>query len=381
MSKKQLPEYSQLTGRWFNAQTTAFMNILRNILCPERFSAEVSISPEDYPAIVDLSWRHKTDYYVHAWFQNIEKGIPSEITQKLKDRINRQAARGLLRLNELLQLCRQFNEQSLKYVVIKGPHLAQLLYSKKAVKFSVDLDFLMASEKDIDIFRKELLKTGYKCVEQGMKAQTWKQKMITLARREIHFVKAGAGIAIDLHTRPFANTLFTKGLYSGFFSDIEQVIFEGVTIPVLPDEKYFVYLCYHGACHQFSRLAWLMDIRRFYELRKSSMEAERIIRLAELLKVKKSLALAFYMMNLLFGTEIPGFLTNELQKVKLYKALANACFRSINLKSGEDLTIKARVIRLMFLLSITTGVFGKIDLIISVMMRHLLKLVRPNGSQ
>lgn len=381
MSKRQLPEYSQLAGRWFNAQTTAFINILRNILYPDRFNADISISQEDYPAIVDLSWRHKTDYYIYAWFQTIETGIPSEIGQKLKNRINRQAARGLLRLNELLQLCRQFNEQGLKYVVIKGPHMAQLLYGKKAVKFSVDLDFLMASEDDVNIFCNNLLKTGYHCVERGLKTRAWKQKMIILARREIHFAKVGAGIAIDLHTRPFANTLFTKGLYSGFFSDIEQVIFEGVTIPVLPDEKYFVYLCYHGACHQFSRLAWLMDIRRFYELRKNSMEAERIIGLTELLKVKKSLALAFYMMNLLFGTEIPGFLTNELQKVKLYKALVYSCFRSINLKLGEDLKLKARVARLIFLLRITTGIFGKVDLIISVLMRYLLKLVRPNGSQ
>ncbi len=373
MSKKQLPDYKQFAGRYFDAQTAAFINILRSTLTPETSESEFRISLDDYPAMAELSWKHKTDYYLYAWFQQMQTEIPDDIKQKVKGRISRQAARGLIRLNELLQVCRKFNEQGLKYVVIKGPHLAQLLYGKRAVKFSVDLDFLITSETDIDVFRRNLLKMGYDCLEKEMKGRKWKRKMFLLAKREMHFVKFGAGFVIDLHTRPFANTLFTRGLYKGFFSDVKQVMFEGMMIPVLPDEKYFVFLCHHGACHQFSRLAWLMDIKRFYELRKSAMDTEKIIRLAESLKVKKSLALAFYMMHLLTETGIPDYIKNELKNIRLFKALAAACFRSIAGKTGDDLMLNARITRLLYMLKITEGVIGKIDLIISILLRYCIK--------
>jgi hypothetical protein len=376
MSRSQLPDFKHFSGRYFNAQLDAFIQMLRSILYRGYHKSDLKMLPDDYSATIDLSWRHKTDYYLYVWFQTMETVIPLPIAQKLKDRINRHTARGLLRLKELLQLCRQFNVQELKYVVIKGPHLAQMLYGKMAVKVSVDLDFLMASQNDIDVFHESLLKMGFYCVEWGINKRSWRRNIILMARREIHYIKAGEGFAVDLHTRPFANTLFTIKQYAGFFTDIQHVMFEGVVIPVLPDEKYFVYLCHHGACHQFSRLAWLMDIRRYYETRKGSMDAEKIIELAESLKIKKSLVLAFYMMNLLFETEIPDYIRPELRRVKLYKALAAVCFRSIAYKTGDDLTLIARIMKILFMLRITKGIAGKVELIICVLMRKLVKFIR-----
>jgi len=82
------------------------------------------------------------------------------------------------------------------------------------------------------------------------------------------------------------------------------------------------------------------------------------------------------MMNLLFETEIPSYVAHELRKIKLYKALAGVCFRSIAYKTGDDLTLRARIIRILFLFKITEGITGKIDLIISVLMRKLVKFIR-----
>ncbi len=51
--------------------------------------------------------------------------------------------------------------------------------------------------------------------------------------------------------------------FSDVFNDLETFDLDGHPVTIFAREQYLVYLCYHGALHQFSRLGWLMDIRAF----------------------------------------------------------------------------------------------------------------------
>lgn len=334
-----------------------------------------NVDKDEYARLSALSTRHATDYSLFRYFQkNPSPDLAGEI-KNLHAKITQQAIKSLRQLNELIALCRNLNEKGLCYAVIKGPHLARMLYGKEAVKVSVDLDIMVVNTDDLAAFHEVFLRAGYACSEQKLMTGNWKQKFFVSAKREVHYFSREARCAVDLHVKPLANTILTAHRYRNFFRDIRQEAFESITIPVLPTEKYFVYLCYHAACHRFSRLAWLLDIMHFYRQKKDVMDMNRVIAVAVSLHMKRSLWLAFAMMHLLFEVEIPEKTISFSERDKPFAWMMKTCLRAISCGREEDLTLNARFDRMVYLISLNKGLVGKVDVVLSMVMRHLVLLL------
>ncbi|MBN1413642.1 MAG: nucleotidyltransferase family protein [Bacteroidales bacterium] len=332
------------------------------------------LNQDEFEKLAALSGRHKTDYYLFTYFQQFPHIVPSEQLQQLKNRMTRQAMRSLVQMNELKSLCKSLNQKGISYAVIKGPHLARMLYGNAAVKVSVDLDVLMVNPDDLACFHEVLTAIGYACVEQHLMNDTWKKRLYISAKRELHYFNRMAGCTVDLHVKPLVNTILTAHRYRDFFEDIELVAFEGIMLPVLPAEKDFVYLCYHAACHRFSRLAWLMDIRNFYVQKRDLLNEEKILSIARSLRIERTVCLAFIMLNILFNVDIPKKVKSTVGNSNLLKKLAIQCLRAISFERAEDLKFQARFDRLVFLIRLNRGFTGKADVLLSVLLRHLVLL-------
>lgn len=365
---------------FFPAPLRDLLNIVKEAIRGGDETVIRIVTKNDFNRLAALSDRHKTEYSLFHYFQQHPSPALAEELKELREKITQQAVKSLRQLNELISLCRLFNKKGLRYAVIKGPHLARMLYGKEAVKVSVDLDIMLVNPVDLEAFHKSFPEAGYGCTQQHLMTGNWKQRLFVSAKREVHYFSRKAGCAVDLHVKPLANSILTAHRYRDFFADIVQEDFEGVTIPVLPVEKYFVYLCYHAACHRFSRLAWLLDIVQFYRLKKDGMEADKVLALARSLNMERPVWLAFAMMNLLFEVAIPEKIDACLQRYNSLEWMVKSCLKAIAYEKGEDLKFRARLSRMIYLIRLSRGFAGKMDVVLSIILRNIvLILFQPGG--
>jgi hypothetical protein len=372
-------QFKRQIDSYFNPLLKALLHLLN---AEKSGNVQPILSPlvnDEFSKLAALSARHKTEYYLFVYFQQFPHLIPSEQLQQLRERITSQAVRSLRQLHELIALCKSLHQKGLSYAIIKGPHLARMLYGNEAVKVSVDLDILMVNPEDLPDFHAVIVHAGYACTQQKLLTGNWKQRLFISAKREVHYYNHMARCAVDLHVKPLANTILTAHRYRDFFADIEQVAFEGISIPVLPPEKYFVYLCYHAACHQFSRLAWLMDIRNFYTRKQDTLDIEKILAVARSLNMERPVWLAFYMLNILFDIEIPERIKSSFNGCSLMEWMAKNCLKAISCERGEDLKFRARFDRMVFLIRMNKGLAGKADVLLSMVMRKVVPYNSPQG--
>ncbi len=365
----------QERNKYFPAQLKDLLDIIESGISGIAEAGSKNINRDEYAKLAALSAQHKIEYYLFNYFQLNPSPVLAGELKQLREKMTGQAVKSLQQLSELLALCKNFNQKGIPYAVIKGPHLARMLYGNASVKVSVDLDIMMVNPGDLAAFHQAFMQADYVCMEQHLMTGTWKQRLFVSAKREVHYFNRKAGCTVDLHVKPLANTVLTAGHYRDFFADIVQEEFEGITIPVLPSEKYFVYLCYHAACHQLSRLAWLLDILNFYRKKKDGMELDKMLATARSLNMERSVYLAFMMLNVLFEVQIPGSIKSSIESSGLLRKLAINCLRAISLERGEDLKLKPRFDRMVYLVRLNKGLASKADVLLSMVMRQRVGVV------
>ncbi|NJK87352.1 MAG: nucleotidyltransferase family protein [Bacteroidales bacterium] len=73
--------------------------------------------------------------------------ISPENLDQLKELTLKHTFKSLHLVNELLGLCKKFNEAGIGYVVIKGPQLSHFLYGDATARVSVDLDIFLEDHR------------------------------------------------------------------------------------------------------------------------------------------------------------------------------------------------------------------------------------------
>jgi hypothetical protein len=202
----------------------------------------------------------------------------------------------------------------------------------------------------------------------------WRRKIFLVAKREVHYFNKENKCAIDLHIRPGANTYITAKYFKGFLADLKTFDLEGTPVPVLQDEAYFVYLCYHGALHQFIRLAWLLDIRAFLQQKEKTLDREKIKNIARTLNVERSVALALLLLEQYFGDPFVASLNYNVQSDRVWE-LASKCHKMLSSKPGYVLSIKGRLDKVLYIMKLVKGLPGKIDWFYGIFMRQVMKIV------
>jgi hypothetical protein len=142
---------------------------------------------------------------------------------------------------------------------------------------------------------------------------------------------------------------------------------------VLPDEEYFVYLCYHGALHQFSRLAWLMDIRAFLHMKKDSLDYPVLLKIARTLQVERHTGLTLRLLEDYFGDEIPEPLSVLLTHSRRMRFLTKNCHRMAGRETSYGLSLRGRSGKLVYMMVMIKGLAGKIDLLYGIIMRMVVE--------
>ena len=325
--------------------------------------------------LLRLAEIHKVSYRMLVYAQGHPGMLGPEETATLEDRCRQHAMRSLQQLHELIRVTRSLQEAGIPFAVIKGPQLARMVYGRETLKESVDLDVMLTDPSDLARLHEKLTELGYGWSNMNPYKTAWSRRIFLEAKREVQYVNLKNQICIDLHVRPGANTYLTEPLFRDFFTDLVAFPLEGTDMPVLPPEKYFVYLCYHGALHQFSRLAWLMDIRAFLSHMRSTLDFNKVLSIAHAWQAEKSLFLAMHLLEMYFGDDIPLEISGNPDYKRLPRYLTKVCTGIIAKNASYGLTFRGRTEKVFYIMVLTTGIAAKIDWLYGIVMRFVVKRI------
>jgi putative nucleotidyltransferase-like protein len=187
--------------------------------------------------------------------------------------------------------------EGIEACAVKGPVLAERLYSEPAARHCLDLDLLVRPE-DFDRAALVLARAGY---GTGDAAST------TYLRHYGHHVDfSGTGMApIELHFRTYAG--FGVELPASVLLDRAEPFRLSATLSVLapsPEDE-FLYLATHAAGHSFIRLVWLYDLKLLVR-RYPSLDWDRVASCAVALGVATPVAYAARLLQSWLGVPVDG---------------------------------------------------------------------------
>jgi hypothetical protein len=182
--------------------------------------------------------------------------IPRQIHDVLRQSYLNSLARNMRLFQKLLQLLTIFNKENIPVILLKGAHLAKLVYESPALRPMSDID-LLAKEDDLLKIHDLLIENGFSTLEQDQgpvlrhMAPYRKKNFPAL---EIHY---NIGILPD-------NKLFET---ADLWERAHQSTLEGVNIITLCPEDLLLHLCAHTSIqHSFSNgLTPYFDIRQTVE--------------------------------------------------------------------------------------------------------------------
>jgi len=270
-----------LPGWIASPQEGALVRLLRTLPGPDAGFARAWSTLDDPVALLGLARAHALE----GPLRGALAGLPQEAPAPLPQPPGREAAEARLRhawtRAALDEASAALDEAKLRHVVLKGPLLAEDLYSDPGQRVSLDLDLLVAPA-DLELALSALLELGY-FSENGPHATYSRAHHVHLhlARAdrplvELHF-RAFRGFGIELAAEPLLARSLPRPGAAG-------------SLRVLEPHDRFVYLALHAAGHLLERLGWLYDLKLF--LAKVPLDPTLVAARAEELGAGPAVALA-----------------------------------------------------------------------------------------
>ena len=191
--------------------------------------------------------------------------VPATILQSLHEAFFLHAARNALLYRDLAQVVTSLQQQGLRVAVLKGAHLAALVYSHVGLRPMADMDLLVSKE--------ELAKAD--AVLSGMGYTTDRSQTIE-ARCQVSQHLAPFSKPphprIELHWTIASPILPFRIDMAGIEARLRPVTIAGIKTHVLAPEDLLIHLCTHAAghspvpfCHGFRTFCDLAVVLRHYQ--------------------------------------------------------------------------------------------------------------------
>jgi hypothetical protein len=165
---------------------------------------------------------------------------------------------------DLISLIKDFDNDQLIVLPLKGPVLSQNLYGDIGLRQSVDIDLLVNTA---DLKRSWHLLTRLNYTTPDFQPAHFSDKQWSVfmqVHNNLLFVSDHeSATKVELHWKMFES----EGLFYKYadkvLEDTCSLEVKGMSIKTLSPEDLMIYLCVHGAKHRWAGMKWLLDIRQF----------------------------------------------------------------------------------------------------------------------
>lgn len=203
------------------------------------------LTEDAWNEVLDLAQQHYVIPMLHrkltARYADLQ--VPEPIQSLLRDAYRTSGVRNIRLLAQLTDILRRFREAGIDVVVMKGSHLAELVYEEVALRPMVDVD-LLVRRRDLGAATRLLRTRGYAGV--GGTKELKHQDPIDACMHLKPMRKPG-GLIIELHYAIVIAERMKDVDIEGLWSRAEKAAIGGAKAMVLASEDLLLHLCIHAS--------------------------------------------------------------------------------------------------------------------------------------
>ena len=263
----------------------------------------------DWKIFINLSFAHGVFPLVYHTLKQYQELIPSDIIESMKSNNMDIVKQNMLMTSELIKVMKLLEENGIEAISFKGPVLSQMAYGDIVSRQYVDLDILV-EEKDLEKAINLIKILDYKTDENLL-------KKILENKSIFHDISLESLVSVELHWRLFSDEFNTGIENIDIKQNINEVVLSKYKFKLFQVEILVLYLCVHGAKHNWERVEWLLDISKLTTTQEINWE--ELLNLAKKSKTEKILFSTFYLCQVVLDSKLPILLEEKLKQKKILK--------------------------------------------------------------
>ena len=235
--------------------------------------------------------------------RRLDKYVPSDVAERLYDIYLRSAGRNIRKFHELSVVLDVLHNDNIPVIVLKGSHLAEIIYGNIALRPMYDTDIMIRRE-DLQNVEDKLLKLGYVAHKDNLRKHEGHYHSV--------FVNMRGGTNVEVHWhihRP-------SSLYDIDVNDLwrraQTVELTGRRVMVISPEDFLIYQCTHACKHLFMQ-AGLLELNDVYEtinFYNGELDWDVFLERTMQWRALNSVYLTLRLANELLAAEVPEYLIN-----------------------------------------------------------------------
>jgi len=257
------------------------------------------ISSVDWEKVIELSIKHSVTPLLYQRLKAFisEAAIPGKILDKLHEIYLNSATKNMRLFNELSKVLRILQDDGIPVIVLKGAHLAEIVYNNIALRSMADVD-LMVKKTDLPRVAEKFLKMGYNStypININELSSTIQKPSFTSPHNnhfDIHWT-------IDIHS--------FKIDVASLWEKTQSVTIAGVKTLVLAPEDLLLHLSIHASFHHvfYWMLRSLCDISQTIWHYGDEIDWKQLHFRAKQWRIEKCLYLTLYLAVKLLEVSMP----------------------------------------------------------------------------
>ncbi len=294
--------------------------LLCDCLCAEAGELTIQrlaqLSPEDWEDIAPIVAGHGVVPLLYHRLRALgpDAGIPVDVLQNLEGVYHSNVVRNMRLYHELGQVLAALQDAGIPVILLKGAHLAELVYGDIGLRSMGDVDILVK--------RPDVMRVGGKLIEMGYtpSRELWDQVVNTSYHHLPAFTKPNAA-PVEVHWLLMNQIDPSTRIISFFQIDIDELwgraypaTIAGVRVSVLSPDDLLLHLCVHTSYqHKFCMgLRALCDISKTIRNYESEINWEQIQARAQQWGMGNCVYLTLYLARELLQADVPNEVLNEL---------------------------------------------------------------------
>jgi len=288
------------------------------------------LSWADWDSLIDKSIMHGVSSLIWESIQSFKKQIiiPELVAEKMVNYQIQNAGRGIIIHNQLITLLTELKEKCIPVIILKGAHLAEIIYKDLSLRQMMDIDILV-KEKDLEQVNNSLMRIGYEHVFIDR----------TNPKRNYQFPYSPpkSGVRLEVHTS--LRSLILPGAMDekALWERAQSVEIGGIEALALTPEDLLLHLCYHVSYHLYVHfgLRSLVDISEIINYYGENINWKEIINHAHKYNITKCVFVALILVRKFLNTKIPENVLAQLLPDDFNKSIIKWAESQIFMSSGR----------------------------------------------
>ena len=243
----------------------------------------VHFTASDWDLMVEQSVKHAVASLLYQQVKRFGPSfrVPPDVLERLRGIYLINAARNMRLYHELSNVLKMFNDEGIPVIVLKGMHIAEIVYENIGLRSMTDMDLLFRKQ-DLAIAQRKLMEAGY--------------------------YPHNNRLPLDIHWSIEHNIVPPLPIdEEGLWQRAQPASIAGVEVLVLSSEDLLLHLCLHLSFHHlfgFAGVRTLYDIRETIRHYKTTMDWDELKGRAREWRAGNAIYLALLLAKELVNAEV-----------------------------------------------------------------------------